>query len=134
MTLDEVSPPNLVRHSGGRGQNDPGAYLFLKDGTRLSKESDDYRTFLDGVASLNNAKAGDLALPVLAYQSGGRIMDQSQDLAAEISRCISDAESYYVLSFDASPAKSPDEYHSLQLTVDKPGMTIRTSKIYYAQQ
>ncbi len=135
MTLDEVSPTNLVKHPGVRPQgDDPQSYLLLKDGSRPSKESDDYRVFLNGVPALSDAKAGDLALPVLAYQSGGRIMDQSQDLAGEIAQCIADAESYYVLSFDSSPAKSPDEYHSLQLKVDKPGMTVHTTRAYYAQQ
>jgi VWFA-related protein len=119
MTLYEVSPTSLVKHSGVRPQgDDPESYLLLKN----------------GLQTLSDAKAGNLALPVLAYQSGGRIMDQSQDLASEIIQCIADAESYYVLSFDSSSAKTPDEYHSLQVEVDKAGMTIRTTKAYYAQQ
>ncbi len=136
MTLDEVSPTNLVKHSGVRPQgDDPESFLLLnKDGSKPSNESDDYRAFLNGVPTLSDAKAGNLALPVLAYQSGGRIMDQSQDLAGEIAKCIADAESYYVLSFDSSPAKGPDEYHLLQLKVDKQGMTVRATRAYYAQQ
>jgi hypothetical protein len=37
------------------------------------------------------------------------------------------------VSFEASPADRRDEYHSLEIKVDKPGLTARTRQGYYAQ-
>jgi hypothetical protein len=44
-----------------------------------------------------------------------------------------DANAFYVLSFDAARADRPDEYHSLGVTVDKPGLEPRTRIGHYAQ-
>jgi hypothetical protein len=94
---------------------------------------DYYQAFLNGVATADQASSGNLALPVLAYQSGGQVLEESTDLAADIDKCIADAKSYYVLSFDSAPAVNADEYHSLQVKVNKPGLTVRTNTAYYAQ-
>src|ERR1039458_9794067 len=77
--------------------------------------------------------AGDLGLQVLAVQSGGRVFNPSNDLTTEIPKCAADADSFYVLSFNARPADRANEYHALSVTVDKPGITARTRTGYYAQ-
>jgi hypothetical protein len=46
---------------------------------------------------------------------------------------IADAGSYYALSFDSAPGGNPDEYRSLQVKVNKPGLTAGTNTAYYAQ-
>ena len=74
-----------------------------------------------------------MALPVLADQSGGQVLEDSNDLAAEINKCVADAGSYYVLGFDSVPASNPDEYRSLQVKVNKQGLTVRTNTAYYAK-
>jgi len=96
-------------------------------------EPDYYQAFLNGVPTVNQANAGNLALPVLAYESGGQVMEESEDIAADIDKCVADAGSYYVLSFDSAPAFNPDEYRSLQVKMNKPGLTARTHTAYYAQ-
>jgi VWFA-related protein len=92
-----------------------------------------YRSFLKGAPSVGQVRPGDLALPVLAIHSGGRAVDTPADLGDEIARCISEAKSYYALSFDPLPAKRVDEYHELAVHVDKPQMKARTSAGYYAE-
>jgi len=92
-----------------------------------------YEEFLKGIASPSKALPGDLALQVLAVQSGGRVFNSSNDLAGAIANSAADANAFYVLSFDAARADRPDEYHSLSVTVDKPGTTARTRTGYYAQ-
>ena len=42
-------------------------------------------------------------LQVLAYQSGGRVLNSSNDVAGEIARCAVDAGTYYVLSIQPPP-------------------------------
>lgn len=92
-----------------------------------------YRTFLKGVSSPNQIQNGNLGLQVFAVQSGGLVLDENNDLAGSIATCLADAKSYYTLSFDSPVAKRPDEYHSLQIKIDKPKLTARTLTGYYAQ-
>jgi VWFA-related protein len=92
-----------------------------------------YEEFLKGVASPERALPADLGLQVLVVQSGGRVFNGSNDLTASTANCAADADAFYVLSFDAARADQPNEYHSLGVTVDKPGITARTRTGYYAQ-
>ena len=91
-------------------------------------------TFFDGVRNEDQVKAGSLGLHVLAHQTGGHILTDARDWAGEIGACLADAESYYVLSFDAPPAAGFGEYHSLAVKVDKPDLNVRTNTLYYAEQ
>jgi hypothetical protein len=50
-----------------------------------------------------------------------------------LQQCLSDIAPYYEISFVAAAAERPDEYHRLEVTVAKPGLTARTSQGYYAQ-
>ena len=92
-----------------------------------------YQSFLKGVAFPNKSQGGNLALQVLATQSGGRVLNSNNDLSELMSSCLLDARAYYTVSFDAPPADHPDEYHSLEVKIDKPGLTARTRTGYYAQ-
>jgi VWFA-related protein len=92
-----------------------------------------YEEFLKGVRKVNDVAPADLSLQVLAVQSGGRALNSSNDLTGEIESCIADANSYYILSFDAAPADQPNEYHNLEIKVDKPGLSVRSRTGYYAQ-
>ena len=92
-----------------------------------------YEEFLKGVGSSSHALPGNLGLQVLVVQSGGRVFNSSNDLTAEIARCVADADAFYVISFDAARADQANEYHSLAVTINKPGITARTRTGYYAQ-
>jgi VWFA-related protein len=93
-----------------------------------------YQTFLKGVSSANKTEDGNLGLQVLAAQSGGQVLTSSNDVARSIALCLADAKAYYTLSFDSARADHPNEYHSLQVKVVKPGLTARTRTGYYAQR
>jgi hypothetical protein len=88
---------------------------------------------LKGVKSTSGVQFGNLALQVIATQSGGRVLNSSNDLAGEIATCMGDAKSFYVLTFDADAADGPNDYHALELKIDKPGVTAHTRTGYYAQ-
>lgn len=92
-----------------------------------------YEEFLKGITSPSRALPGDLGLQVLAVQSGGRVFNSTNDLTGAIATAAADANAFYVLSFEAARADRPDEYHSLSVTVGKPGTTARTRTGYYAQ-
>lgn len=92
-----------------------------------------YKEFLKGVTSASHVQAGNLALQVLAYQSGGKVLNSDNDMTEEIAACINDANAFYVLTFDREPGDGPNEYHALEVKIDKPGLTARTRSGYYAQ-
>ena len=92
-----------------------------------------YKNFLKPVTSPKDADAGNLALPVLTVQSGGQVLNSSNDLAAELARCIDDARAYYTLVLQIPLSETVDEYHSLAATVARSGLTVRTNTGYYNQ-
>jgi len=92
-----------------------------------------YEQFLKGVPSISKVTAGNLALQVLAVQSGGRVFNSSNDLTNALANCASDATGFYDISFNAPRADRANEYHSLEVTVNKPGVVARTRTGYYAQ-
>jgi len=92
-----------------------------------------YEQFLKGVTSPNRVVIGNLALQVLAYQSGGRVLKSSNDVAGEIEHCIRDANTYYVVTYDPPPADGPDDYHAIEVKLDQPQLKAQTRSGYYAQ-
>jgi VWFA-related protein len=89
--------------------------------------------FVKGVPSTNKIEGGNLALQVLATQTGGRVLNSSNDLESLFASCLLDAKAYYTISFDAPPADHPNEFHNIEVRVDKPGLKVRTRTGYYAQ-
>ena len=92
-----------------------------------------YESFLKGVPFSKDVVSGDISPQVLAIQSGGKVLNSNNDVAELMARCVIDARAFYTLSFDSPPADHVDEYHSLEVKIDKPGLTARTRTGYYAQ-
>ncbi len=92
-----------------------------------------YQEFLKGVGNPGKVDLGDLALPVLALQSGGLALQGSTDVAGMLRRCFEDLQSWYEISLDPAPADTPETYHHVDLKVDKPGVSVRTRDGYYTQ-
>jgi len=92
-----------------------------------------WQQFSKGVKKPSQVQIGNLALQVLADQSGGLVLNSSNDVAGELARCVSDANNYYQLTFNAQPGDGPDDYHSIEVKVDRPKVTVRTRTGYYAQ-
>lgn len=90
--------------------------------------------FFEGTADEKHVSAASLALQALAYQSGGMVLTSTRDIAGQISRCIADARSYYLLSFEYPPAAEDGQYHALEVRVDKPGLRVRTRTLYYSEK
>jgi VWFA-related protein len=73
------------------------------------------------------------ALPVLAIQSGGLVLDPVSDISRAIEDCVEDARVFYTMSFDPPTATRPDEYHDLKVQIGAPGLSARTNTGYYDQ-
>ena len=93
----------------------------------------DLDTLVRETPTAAQASARSVAMPVLAHDSGGQVHMREKNLTQGMAKCLADANSYYVLGFDAAPATTPDEYRAIQITIDKPGVTVRTNTGYYAQ-
>ncbi|HEX3969368.1 MAG TPA: VWA domain-containing protein [Edaphobacter sp.] len=114
ITLYEIDPNNTL---GGANRSAKFSYL----------------SFVKGVSSAGDVSPTNLSLQVLATQSGGKVLINSNDIASEIQTCVDDANAFYVLSFDRVISERPDQYHSLEFKLNKPGLTVRTTTGYYTQ-
>jgi VWFA-related protein len=92
-----------------------------------------YKSFLKGMSNPSKVEMGDLGLPVLAFQSGGLVLNFNNDVAELLQRCIADAAPYYRISFVPAPSDKRDEYHELEIKLADPALTARTRQGYYAQ-
>jgi VWFA-related protein len=99
----------------------------------ISYQTDFYQEFTKGVPSARKMQLGNLALQVLAFQSGGRVLNASNDVTAQIALAASDAAAFYTLTINSPSSERANEYRAISVRVDKPGLTARTRTGYYAQ-
>ena len=92
-----------------------------------------YQEFTKGVRRPKDTQIGNLGLQVLAVQSGGLAIEASNDIADSLQKCMAETESWYEISFPIPPAEGPNEYHHLEVKLNKPGLSARTRDGYYAQ-
>lgn len=92
-----------------------------------------YEQFVKGVKKPSQVQIGNVSLGAIAVQTGGRVLNSSNDVAGEIARCVGDANNYYTLTFNALPGDGPNEYHALEVKLDKSGLKALTRTGYYAQ-
>jgi VWFA-related protein len=74
-----------------------------------------------------------LALYVVATQTGGGVLATPSNLGALIGKRVEEASKFYSLTFDPLPTTKVDEYHDLKVEVSEPNSTVRTSTSYYNQ-
>lgn len=86
-----------------------------------------------GTSTAAQASARSVAMPALAHISGGQVYMHEKNLTPELAACLADANSYYVLGFDSVPSAAADEFRAIEVTVDKPEVSVRTNSEYYAQ-
>jgi VWFA-related protein len=92
-----------------------------------------YKEFLKPVTAVKNVQIGSLGLQVIATQTGGLALNSSNDITAQITRCVAEADAFYTLTIDAAPADKPNEFNSIDVKVETPGLTARTRNGYYAE-
>ena len=92
-----------------------------------------YEEFVKGVKKPGQAQMGNLALQVFATQSGGEVFNSSNDIAGEVAKAVTDANAFYALTFESLLGDGPDEFHALDIKLDRAGLKARTRTGYYAQ-
>ncbi len=91
-----------------------------------------YMEFVKGVSKPSQVEIGDLALQVIATQSGGLALN-STGVASMMHQCIADADNFYELLYTPAVAEQGSNYHSIEVKVNQSGLTARTRTGYYAQ-
>jgi VWFA-related protein len=123
----------VVGYSTAMREGDVTLYSVnpLGAGESLLRE-DYYQNFLQGVSKPRQTDLADLSVQVLAMQSGGQVMN-STDLQDAIRKCLADADSWYELRLDPAHAEQANEYHHIEVRVDRPGLKVGTRDGYYQQ-
>jgi VWFA-related protein len=122
ITLYSIDPQGATGGGFGRPQTRDEAF------GRFS-----YESYLKGVSSAKEMMPPNLSLQVLVTRSGGRVLTTGNDIPSQIDDCVSDTKAFYVLSFESISSEKPNDYHNLELKVDKPGLIVHTSAGYYTQ-
>ncbi len=94
--------------------------------------ADYYEAFLKAPANANDVEPGALGLQVLAIHSGGLAIESNSDVAGNIETCLNEFRSWYEIAFDPLPADRPNEYHHIEVRLDKRALTVHTTDGYYA--
>jgi len=91
-----------------------------------------WESFVKGVSKPSQTEYGDLALQVIAVQSGGLALQTGNDISAFLKQCVADTQAYYEISFAPPLDQQRDEYHHLEVRVAKAGLMARTRQGYYS--
>lgn len=91
-----------------------------------------YQQFTAPVKKPSDGNIGNLALQVLATETGGLVRN-STGISGLLQESVADNVAYYRLSFEPPATEKRDVYHALKVTVAKPGLTVATSTGYYAE-
>lgn len=90
-----------------------------------------YKNFQEGVTSEKALSIENIALQVLAVQSGGGVLSGAGDVGDLMRRQVTQANTFYTITFDPHRTNEMDEYHVLKVEVGKPGLTSNTRTGYY---
>lgn len=92
-----------------------------------------WQAYVKPVSKANQAEWGNIALQVLAVQSGGLALTANNDLSGMLRQCLGDLQTYYELSFTPVNEQKKNAYHAIEVRVTKPSMSARTRRGYYSQ-
>ncbi len=93
----------------------------------------EYQGYLKGISATKDATYPALGLQVLATHTGGQVLINGRDMAGSLKTAIRDASQGYDLTFAPIPGDRVNEYHALEVRVDKPNVKVRTTSGYYAR-
>lgn len=103
-------------------------------GTAQSLEGELFwQSFTNGISKPSQVMGGDLALQVLATQSGGLVFTANNNLTGLLQNCLADMRAYYELSFDPATNDRSNEYHHLEVRIAQHGLIARTRQGYYSR-
>lgn len=90
-----------------------------------------YLRFVKPLENVDRAEFGDVALQVLAAQSGGNVFIGNDSLINYFKHSIDDLNLYYEFTIPTGEPSRENPFHTLQVKVNKPGLKVRTIDGYY---
>ena len=86
-------------------------------------------------AGFNDPFGGEYQFNRLAKATGGRTLYGRNDVDAEIGTAIRDGASFYTLTYrPQNTSLDPSKFRKIQVTLDRPGLTVYTRQGYYLQR
>lgn len=92
-----------------------------------------YQEFTKGVSKLSDVYLGDLSLQVLATQSGGTVVESDNDVAQAVAKLMNVTTSWYEFDYLMPTTEQANQYHHIEVKVDKPDTKVTTRDGYYDQ-
>jgi VWFA-related protein len=92
-----------------------------------------WEAFTKGISKPSQTAWGNLALQVIATQSGGLALTGGNDITAFVKECLADTQAYYEISFVPPLDQKRDEYHHLEIHLADRKLTARARQGYYTQ-
>jgi VWFA-related protein len=112
---------------------DPRGLTAMGDDViEIASFPDDPTLGLGPVALQNELRLGQDSLRVLADETGGFAVVNTNDFASGFQRVVDDNSSYYVLGYYASNERRDGRFRKIEVRVDRPGVTVRARKGYVA--
>jgi hypothetical protein len=71
---------------------------------------------------------------LLAEETGGDAVVNSNDFRAAFERFVRDNSTYYMLGYAPSSERADGRFHNIQVIVRRPGVTVRARRGYYADR
>ena len=71
-------------------------------------------------------------LRVLAENTDGRAIVNSNDLSIGLKQIVRDTSAYYLLGYNSTQAPSDGKFHEIRVRVKRPGVQVRSRKGYWA--
>lgn len=72
------------------------------------------------------------SIQMLAENTDGRAIVNSNDLARGLQQIVRDSSAYYLLGYNSTPAPQDGKFHAIRVRAKRPGVQIRARKGYWA--
>ncbi len=92
-----------------------------------------YEDFFKPTRSPRQASPNDLALQVLAHQTGGLVSPPGNTIQPVLARCLAQADALYVLSYTPPSFTGSLQFHDLAVKSARPALEIHSPIGYYAR-
>src|SRR5262245_8735337 len=120
VVIYSIDVRGLVAVAPGGGASEPSGVDITNPGARARIEMNAVQAKLDG-------------LNALAYDTGGTLFKNSNDLNLGLQRVLDANEVYYVLAYEPATSYRDGRFHKIEVRiVGRPELKVRTRKGYFA--
>ena len=108
-----------------RGATGPNAPSNQAENWRILEERDVAATAANFARDAEGAESA-------AYDTGGRVVKGTDDLAGGMLGVVRESRTYYLLGYVSTNAKRDGKFRKIKVSVARPGLEVRARKGYYA--